>query len=61
MLIEQAGTLQFKTGAPEQEVLTTLLAGLTAPESTVLPAEARWVVRRLAELLQWPMPPLGED
>ncbi|HYD76634.1 hypothetical protein [Ramlibacter sp.] len=60
MLIEQASTLQFKTGAPEEEVLATLLAGLAAPESTVQPAEAGWVVRRLAELLEWRLPPMAE-
>lgn len=60
MLVEQAGTLQFKTGAPEQEVLATILAGLRTPESTVRPAEAGWVVRRLAELLEWAMPPTSE-
>jgi hypothetical protein len=29
--------------------------GLLAEPAVVSPAEARWVVCRLAELLQWPM------
>lgn len=56
MLTEQATTLQFKVGAPEREVLATIQAGLAAPDSPVQPAEAQWVVRRLAELLGWAMP-----
>lgn len=57
MLTEQATTIRFKADAPEREVLRTIQAGLTAPESPVRPAEAEWVVRRLAELLDWAMPP----
>ena len=59
MLTEQATTIQFKTDAPQREVLGTILAGLTAAQSPVQPAEAAWVVRRLAELLDWD-PPDGE-
>ena len=53
MLVEQAGTLQFKTGKPEAEVLQGMQAGLTGDGAVVTATEASWVVRRLAELLGW--------
>lgn len=56
MLTEQASTAQFKSGADESEVLQVMHAGLVADGSPVQPAEAGWVVRRLAELLGWPFP-----
>lgn len=56
MLTEQAGAAQFKSGAGEDEVLQKMRLGLTAEGSPVQPAEAGWVVRRLAELLGWPFP-----
>ena len=56
MLTEQASTLQFRTGAPETELLRTLRLGLSEAEAPVTPAEAGWVVTRLAELLHWPAP-----
>lgn len=56
MLVEQASTAQFKTGAPETSVLRTLREGLLGADSSVQPKEADWVVRRLAELLQWEAP-----
>ena len=54
MLTEQAATIKFKSDAPEREVLATIQEGLTASGSPVQSSEARWVVRRLAELLDWP-------
>jgi len=56
MLTEQASTAQFKSGAPETSVLRTLRDGLAAEGSSVQPKEANWVIRRLAELLQWEAP-----
>lgn len=53
-LTEQAAAAQFRTGADEAVVLRNMLAALCADGSAVEPAEAQWVVRRLAELLGWP-------
>jgi len=56
LLTEQASTMQFKTGAPELELLRTIRLGLSEAEGPVTPVEARWVVTRLAELLNWEAP-----
>ena len=57
MLIEHAQAVQFDTGADEAEVLSRMHRGLVvAPERVVDEAEARWVTRRLAELLGWADP-----
>lgn len=56
MLTEQAATAQFKTGGSEREVLAQMRLALEAEGSPVLPAEAGWVVTRLAELLNWELP-----
>jgi hypothetical protein len=53
MLTEQAATRQFQLGVPGQEVLGMMQQGLAAEGSPLQPAEAEWVVRRLAELLSW--------
>ncbi len=53
MLTEQAGTLQFKTGLPEAALLRNLQTGLREGEVPLPPAQAQWVVTRLAELLGW--------
>lgn len=57
MLTEQAATAQFKTGGSEREVLAQMRLALQAEGSPVQPAEATWVVTRLAELLDWERPP----
>lgn len=57
MLTEQASTVLFKSGGSQREVLERMQLALTGPESVVQPAEATWVVRRLAELLEWEAPP----
>ena len=56
MLVDQASTAQFRSSAPEIEVLRAMRDGLRAEGSAVEPAEANWVVLRLAELLQWESP-----
>ncbi|HZY19881.1 MAG TPA: ATPase with chaperone activity [Ramlibacter sp.] len=56
MLTDEASTAQFRSGAAEAEVLQVLLAGLQGEGSPVQPPEAEWVIRRLAELLQWRAP-----
>ena len=58
MLVDQASTAQFKSGAAEPEVLRTMRTGLQAEGSPVRESEANWVVLRLAELLQWEAPDL---
>ena len=56
MLVDQAATLQFKTGRSEAEVLQTIEAGLTGGDAGVSAQEALWVGMRLAELLDWKIP-----
>lgn len=56
MLTEQAATAQFKTGGSAREVLAQMRLALQAEGSPVQPAEATWVVTRLAELLDWERP-----
>lgn len=55
LLTEQAANMQFNLGITEELVLQQCEAGLLTEPSVVMPAEARWVVCRLAELLNWPM------
>lgn len=56
-LVPRAQELQFRLGITEADVIDQMLAGLmplTAGDAPVLaPAEARWVVCRLAEQLDW--------
>jgi len=56
MLTEQAGVALFRSGGTEGVVLEQIRLGLAGAESPVQPAEAAWVVRRLAELLGWEPP-----
>jgi hypothetical protein len=61
LLTEQAKLRQWELGVTEQDVLARMHQGLLGGEaSPVTPAEATWVVRRLAELLDWPQPELPE-
>lgn len=57
LLTEQASSMQFKTGRPEGELLQAIRLGLSQDDAPVSPAEATWVVTRLAELLGWEAPP----
>ncbi len=54
VLTEHAVATRADLGVTELDVLAQLLRGLQMADSVVTPDEARWVVRRLAELLQWP-------
>ena len=54
MLVDHAQTKLFELGVTEQDVLERVHRGLCAPGSVVSADEARWVIRRLAELLGWP-------
>lgn len=56
MLTEQAGTLQFKSGGSERDVLATLRVALSGPEAVLEGPELGWVLTRLAELLGWEAP-----
>ena len=56
LLTEQAATQQFQLGITEDLTLERCLQGLRATPDVLNEAEARWVICRLAELLQWPLP-----
>ena len=60
LLTEQAANLQFQLGITEDLALERCLQGLLATPDVLSEAEARWVVCRLAELLNWPLPAWGE-
>ena len=55
LLTEKAANMQFTLGITEELVLQQCELGLLAEPAVVIPVEARWVVCRLAELLNWPM------
>ena len=55
-LTDHARTVQWQHGATEHDVLERILKGLREPASGVNEAEAWWVTRRLAELLDWGPP-----
>lgn len=57
-LVEHARAMLFGQGISEDEVLVRCHRGLMGDDSVVGPAEATWVVRRLAELLDWECPHL---
>lgn len=57
-LVEQAQTLYHVQAPSEAEILLRIHAGLSSPGAGTNPAEASWVVQRLAELLQWRCPEL---
>lgn len=56
MLTQTAQARHLDLGITESDVLQRVQQGLTQPDSVVSPEEARWVVRRLAELLDWQDP-----
>jgi hypothetical protein len=56
LLTEQAAHQQFQLGITEDLALERCLQGLLATPGVVSETEARWVVCRLAELLNWPLP-----
>ena len=55
LLTEKAANMQFTLGITEELVLTQCELGLLAEPAVVSPVEARWVVCRLGELLNWPI------
>jgi hypothetical protein len=54
MLIEHARDKLFELGVTEQDVLERVRRGLMVEGSVVGHDEAGWIIRRLAELLDWP-------
>lgn len=54
MLTEHAVAVRADLGVTEHDVLMQLNRGLQTADSVITSDEARWVVRRLAELLEWP-------
>lgn len=61
LLTEKAANMQFTLGITEELVLRQCELGLLADPAVVSPVEARWVVCRLAELLNWPMDQLLQN
>lgn len=59
MLTEQASTKKWELGVTEADVLERMHRGLTGEGAVIEADEAWWVVRRLAELLDWPDPGPG--
>lgn len=53
MLTETAATKLWQLGVAESDVLERIGQGLLGGQAGVNEAEARWVLRRLAELLGW--------
>lgn len=54
MLTQTAKDKLLSLGITEDDVLAQCLRGLTGVGAVVTEPEAGWVVRRLAELLEWP-------
>lgn len=59
-LADHALRLQAVEGHAEAEILARCHAGLAVPEAGFAPAEARWVIVRLAEMTGWD-PPAFDD
>ena len=57
MLTQTAQDMLHALGITEGDVLQRCYQGLLAGDALFNAAEAEWVVRRLAELSQWPQPP----
>lgn len=58
-MVEHARAMLFGQGISEDEVLSRCHRGLVGDDPVVSAPEAAWVVRRLAELLDWECPALG--
>ena len=55
-LTEHCRTIHFRDGVDEAEALRRCHQGLVAEPAVLSAAQAQWVVKRTAELLDWPMP-----
>ena len=58
MLVDQAEPMRRDNDLPQRDVMLRIHAGLSTPAAGVSPPEAEWIVRRLAELLNWTCPEL---
>ena len=56
MLTDTASTMLVTLGITEHDVLERCRLGLLAEPAVISPDEAGWVVRRLAELMNWQPP-----
>ncbi|PQA77012.1 ATPase with chaperone activity [Rhodoferax sp. TS-BS-61-7] len=56
LLTTTARDMEFSLGITESDVLSRVHQGLLGEAAVVTPAEAQWVVCRLAELLAWALP-----
>jgi len=54
---EMCRTVQFSNNLSETASLKTCFDGLMQPPAAASPAETAWVMCRVAELLEWPVPP----
>ena len=52
-LMDKARTVLWELGVTEHDVLHRIHRVLREPTSGVGPTEAVWIIRRLAELLEW--------
>ena len=57
MLTEMAKNMLFGLGVSEHEVLERIKRGLSGDGAVVSAPEIRWVLQRLAELLEWEIDP----
>ena len=57
MLTETAKNMLFGLGVSEHEVLERIKRGLSGDGAVVSAPEIRWVLQRLAELLEWEIDP----
>ena len=55
MLTEHASAKLFELGVTTQDVLERMHRGLVQEQSALTLPEAGWIIRRLAELLGWPV------
>lgn len=55
-LVEPGRHIHFDLGLTQDEVIDRLLAGLHNPDSGLTADEAVWVIKRMAELLDWTLP-----
>lgn len=55
-LVEPGRHIHFDLGLTQDEVYDRLHAGLTGDDSGLTGAEAVWILRRMAELLDWTLP-----
>lgn len=59
MLTEFAKNMLFSLSITEADVLSRCHLGLKGDAAVLTEAESDWVICRLAELLDWPLPAMG--